>query len=137
MMHYLGISMNVTCNKKTVLAKLKENRDQHTKLVQEARVGYVEKAQEALLKKLGLLKEGKLAALTFSLQVPKDFTSVYDTTINMLEAHTGEEITLTADEFRHLMEDNWEWTKEFIGSNVRYSNSTQGWAASKGFDNDE
>jgi hypothetical protein len=133
MMNHLGISMSITCKKSEVLARLKTNRDQHTQLVKEAREGYVAKAQEELIKKLGLLKEGKIVGLSFTLKVPKDFTTVYNTTIGMLEAHTKEEIDLTADEYRHLMEDSWDWTRDFIASNVSYSKSTSDFAHSKGF----
>lgn len=133
MMTHFGINLTVTCKKDEILAKLKTNRDQHAQLVKEAREGYVAKAQEELSKKLGLLKEGKLVALSFTLKVPKDFTTVYNTTIGMLEAHTKDEIDLTADEYRHLIEDNWDWTRDFIASNVGYSKSTSDFAHSKGF----
>jgi len=133
MMNHLGINLTSTCNKAEILTKLKINRDQHSQRVKEAREGYVTKAQEELTKKLNLLKEGKLVALSFSLKVPKDFTTVYNTTIGMLEAHTKEEIELSADEYRHLIEDNWEWTREFLTSNVGYSKSTSDYAASKGY----
>jgi len=133
MMRHLGINMRVTCLKTDILLKLQENRETHAKLVAEARVGYVQAAREALEKKLGLLAEGKLVALQFSLAVPKDYTAVYDTTISMLQAHTGNEIELAADEYRHLVQDEWEWTRDFLTSNMRYSGSTSDWAAEKNF----
>lgn len=133
MMRHLGISMRVTCKKDEILSALKKNRETHAKLCAEARVGYLSAAQTALEKKLGALREGKLAALSFSLVVPKDFTAVYDTTIAMLESHTGETIELDADEYRHLVQDEWEWTRDFLVSNSHYSEGTRGWAAEKAF----
>ncbi len=132
-MTHLGINIRIKCKVAELLTTLKQNREQHARLVKEAREGYVTKAQEELTKKLALLKEGKIVALSFSLKVPKDFTTVYNTTIGMLESHTEHEIELSADEYRHLVEDNWDWTRDFIGSNSAYSKSTQDYGTSKGF----
>src|SRR5690606_25863260 len=98
----------------------------------EARAGYVEMARAELERKLGALKEGKIVALSFNLTVPKDFSSVYKTAISMLEAHTGETIELSADEYRHLVEDEWSWTNEFILSNAGYSSNTRAYGILKG-----
>lgn len=134
MMGHLGINMRVTCGKDEILAKLKANREQHSKLVAEAQEGYLAKAQSELEKKLGALREGKIVGLAFSLKVPKDFSTVYDTTIHMLEAHTGTTIELSADEFRHLVDDEWDWTRDFINANASYSSATRNWSVSKGLD---
>jgi hypothetical protein len=133
MMQHLGINMRIKCKVAELVSTLKVNRENHTRLVKEAREGYVTRAQEELTRKLGLLKEGKIVALAFALKVPKDFTTVYDTTIGMLERHTEPEIEISADEYRHLVEDNWDWTRDFIGSNSAYSKSTQDYGSSKGF----
>lgn len=133
MMQHLGINIQIKCKVPDLVTTLKANRAQHARLVKEAREGYVARAQEELVKKLGLLKEGKIVALAFALKVPKDYTTVYDTTIGMLEMHTEPEIALTADEYRHLVEDNWDWTREFVGSNAAYSKSTQDYGATKGY----
>lgn len=132
MMGHLGIDMNVTCDKQAILKALRSNREQHAQFVQEARVEYCKQAQTVLEKKLNALKEGKIVQLTFSLRVPKDYTDVYDTVISMLELHTGSDITLSATEYRQLVEDEWSWTSEFAGSNMAYSSSVRDWAGKKG-----
>ncbi len=137
MMRNLGIKMEVTCAKGEVLARLRSNREGHAAMVAEAREGYVAKAMEALTKKLGLLREGKVTSVSVGLNVPLNYTEVYDTAIHMLEHHTGETITLGPDEYRHLMDDIWDWSEQWIAHNLNYSPSTRAYGASKGIDTSE
>jgi hypothetical protein len=134
MLGYRGITMNVNCKKDQILERLRANLESHSKLVKEAREGYVKKASEELEKRLAQVKEGKISGLTFSLTAPKDYSSVYRTTIGMLEAHTGEDITLSATEYRQLIEDDWDWIHDFLVSNSLYSTGTRQYGAEKGFD---
>lgn len=136
MMGHLGITMNIKAKKDEILVILEKNLESHAKMVAEAREGYVKRAQTELEKRLGQIKEGKTVALSFHLKVPKDYSSVYRTTIGMLRAHTGTEIELSATEYRQLVEDEWDWTREFAGSNAVYSSSTRDYAISKGYDLD-
>jgi hypothetical protein len=115
--------MQITAMREDVLKKLKENREEHKKIVTEARIGYVKKAEEVLQKRLGQLREGKIVSLAFSLTVPKDMTEAYDSAISALEWHTGEKITLTAAQVRMFIEDAWDWMDDFLVSNSRYSSS--------------
>ena len=126
--------MEVQCASAQVLERLRVNRENHAKLVAEARAGYVEKARTGLEQKLGQLREGKVVRLTIGLNPPLDYTEVYDTAIHMLEHHKGDTITLNADEYRHLMDDIWDWSQQWIDQNVSYSASTRAYGASKGID---
>lgn len=128
-MHRAGINISVTCNKDEVLRTLRENREKHIEMVKESRAGYLKKAQEVLAARMKELAEGKLVALNFSLSVPHDNTKIYTSTIKMLEAHTETTITLTADEFRRMMEDEWDWTDGFIAINKAYSASVSAYEA--------
>ena len=115
-----GIKMEVVCNKDDVLKKLKTNREEHVVAVKSAREGYLKVAQKALDKKMAAVKEGKVVALHINLQLPLDHTAEYDTVIQMLEMHTEETITLSADEVRCLIEDRWEWMQQFLVTNQAY-----------------
>lgn len=134
MMRNLGIDLKVTCKKADILAKLHANREAHQAMVREARVGYLREAAGALRDKLALIEKGFAAELKFALKVPKDFTRVYDTTIRQLEAHTGDTIELSSSEYNMLVEDDWEWVRDFISANAGYSGSTRVWSATKGFE---
>lgn len=134
MMGHLGISMNITAKKAEILTQLEKNLESHAKMVVEAREGYIKRAQTELEKRIAQLREGKIVALTFHLKVPKDYSTVYKTTIGMLKAHTGDDITLSATEYRQLVEDEWDWTRDFAGSNAPYSAAARDYAITKGYD---
>jgi hypothetical protein len=121
MQRMYGIDLKVSCNTKEVLLKLRENREKHATIVNEAREGYVTKAKIALAQRMEQLEKGKITNLTFSLTVPLNHTSAYDTVIKMLEMHSEPHITLSANEVSQFIEDKWEWSNQFIGSNAMYS----------------
>jgi len=104
-----------------VLAALRRNRKRHAQIVQEARAGYVEAAERALKRKLAEIAEGRMVALHFTLQPPRDMTSAYDTVIGMLEMTSEKELTLTAAEFRQFVQDEWDWAVDFLTANAAYS----------------
>lgn len=118
--------MKIVAMKDEVLEALKNNRAQHKVIVQEARVGYVQKAKVELARKLRKLKDGKLVSLAFSLHMPQDYTNVYDTAIKMMEMHQGEQIELTSEQVRSLIQDEWDWSKHFLVANSSYSSTAAG-----------
>ena len=126
--------MRVTVDKRELIAKLRTNRENHANLVAEARITYVKEAEKQLRSKLDDLGSGKLAALSFSLKVPQNFTTIYDTVIGMLERHTEPNIEMSGDEYRQLVEDEWSWTSEWVQTNSRYSTGTRAYGAGKGID---
>jgi hypothetical protein len=122
---YVLSSMSITATKATVLSKLHANRESHKKVVAEARAGYVTRARAALEKKLRLVAEGKIVSLAFSLKPPLDYSTVYDTAIRMLELHTGDTIQLDSAQVRSLIEDQWDWSRDFLVSNSAYSQTAK------------
>ena len=113
--------LSITAKKDEILATLKKNRASHRAIVEEARKAYVDKAKSAVERKLELLRSGKVVSLTFALQAPLDYTTVYDTAIRALELHTGDTIELSADQVRNLIDDHWDWSNSFTSSNAMYS----------------
>lgn len=132
MMRMNNIKMTMSFSRTELLEKLKANLANHSKIVEEARAGYIEKAKAAVAARLDVLKAGTVVALTFSLQPPVDMSEVYKTTIGMLEMSKDEAITLTADEFRQLVQDEWDWTDNFLVANRAYSDLAAGGAMRKG-----
>ena len=121
MIPMINIEM-VTIVKKTELLKtLRGNLEEHSKIVQEARDGYVKKARVALENRLEQLRTGKIVSLTFNLSPPLDYSSIYRTAIKMLEWNTADEVKLQANEFRQLVLDKWDWSKGFYASSSTYS----------------
>jgi len=113
--------MRIVASRDEVLATLRKNREGHAQIVAEAREGYVAKAQEALTRRLGQLREGKIVDLSFSLKPPKDHTDEYDTAIAMMELHQDETIALTSEQVRSLIQDKWDWTQDFLVGSAHYS----------------
>lgn len=114
-------NITVFCNVQEVLKKLQENKAEHIKLVRESKQGYLIKAEEVLNKKLNKIKNGEVSALHFSLLVPKDYTSEYNTAIGMLEMHTEDDIALSASDFKQFVQNEWDWVSTFVLSNSMYS----------------
>ena len=126
--------MEIKADRKEVLEKLKENRKNHAQIVKEAREGYVVEAQKVLAKRMVELKEGKLVALTFSLSPPQDYTHVYDTAITMYEFEQRDTVRLNDVQVRTLIMDEWDWTRAFLVSNSRMSNSAREEGIAKGYE---
>lgn len=128
---YMLTGMEIKAKREDVLAKLRENREQHAKIVVEARAGYIEKAKRELTARLDEANSNKVVSLQFGLRLPVDHTNVYDVAIRMLEMHQEGVITLSAEQVRNLIMDEWEWTEEFLGSNSVYSASAASVAATR------
>lgn len=133
----LRLNTKITVDKDQLLKKLRENRERHSKLVAEARAGYIEKAKVALDRRLDQLRNGKLVGIVFRLSVPLDYTKAYDQAIQMFEMDKATEIQLTSDEFRCLVMDKWDWTETFVGSNSAYSAGTRRLAEGAGAEDEE
>ncbi len=124
-MRMSNIVMTTKVKKKDLLTKLRTNYEQHSKIVAEARVGYIEKAKLAVAAKLEELRSNRVVALQFNFSPPADYSEIYRTTIRMIEWNQQEEIELSADEFRQLVEDKWDWKSGFVASNQAYSATAQ------------
>lgn len=124
-MRQSNVKMTTVVDRLELLETLKANLAKHSEIVAEARVGYIEKAKEELKERLEKLQNGEMTNLAFSLYVPKDYSSVYKTSISMLEWNKSATVELEADEFRQLVEDQWDWTDGFLVSNVAYSRTAK------------
>ena len=128
--------MIVTVRVQDLIAKLNHNRDQHARIVIEARAGYLAKARKKLEERLEQLAAGKIVSLQFGLSLPADHTAEYDTALGMLNMATDTTIKLAASDYRQLVEDEWSWSESFVYSNVAYSATCASLAQSRGIDVD-
>ena len=121
-MRNAGLNMEFTFKKADVLARLKENREKHAKIVEEAREGWQDAAVKLIKSELAKVRKAKAPAhLSFHLNPPVDYTDVYDTLIAQLELAQEDELELDGDQFRKMMEDKWDWREQFLGTNAAYS----------------
>jgi len=124
--------MDITADTKEVLDILHENRDNHRRIVHEARTGYMQAAEKELKLRLKDLRAGKLVSLSFTLRPPQDYTSVYEVAIRTLQLHKEPTIRLTGEQVRNLIMDDWDWTQQFLLSNMDFSKEAVRYATSKG-----
>ena len=118
----MRLEMKTTVRVEDLLKVLKRSREQHVVIVKEAREGYLRKAEEAVRAKLDEIRSGKkIVTLVFALTVPVDYTEVYNTAIGLLEMSTQATIELSSADYRHLVEDKWDWSSHFLMSNSAYS----------------
>ena len=127
-----SMDMKIEASKKELLVILKNNRETHKKILSEAREGYIKAARAAIEHKLDELRTGECVRLTFHLSPPQDYTATYDTVIKMAELHQADTITLSANEVRCLMMDEWDWMDQFLVMNKAYSGLANAYADAKG-----
>jgi hypothetical protein len=118
-------SMKIEAKVSEVLFTLKDNRSKHHAVVLEARAGYLKAARAELERRLKQLESGKIVALRFTLATPLDYTDVYDTAIAMLEMHKQPTVILDSDQVRSLIQDQWDWTRDWVATNSSYSQSAR------------
>jgi len=126
------MNMEVSISKDKLLKTLKENRENHKAMYEEARAGYVEKAKEKIAERMKQLEDGEAVRLHFDVHPPEDKTKHYDKAIMMVEWNEQETIQLTGREFQTLIMDEWEWLDGWLLQNVNYSENTRMYAAKKG-----
>jgi len=113
---------DVTVKKDQLLEKLKANKAEHRKIFEEALEGYRKRVINLLTTHLEAAKAGKKVNLhDFDLYQPQDQTKDYDRAITMIEMSVDDNITLTENDFRAFVMDDWNWQHNFLISNSLYS----------------
>jgi len=115
------MSFKLNFNKEELLKKLKENREKHLSIFEEAYEGYKKKVIEILGQRLAAAKEGKKISHHIHMIEPQNQVSDYDRAITMLEMSTDKEITLNEEDFEQYVLDKWHWRNSFLHSNSEYS----------------
>lgn len=113
----------VRIKKDKLLAILQKNRAEHRAIFLEAQKAFRAVAIKGLDAQLKAARTGRpfeLANLV-SLVAPEDHTKEYDRSIQMLEMSVDTEITVDEREFTNYVQDVWNWSREWAGSNLRYT----------------
>jgi len=112
----------ILVKKADLLNKLQENKEKHKKFVEEAKKGYIlltKKKLEILLKKVEKNKIVNFNEL-YGLRQPMDKTKEYDVAIEMLQMDVNDTVELTHEEFLNYVKDQWNWTRDFLTTNLGY-----------------
>lgn len=115
--------METRIRKQRLLDILQDNRAEHVKFVEEAKVNYAETAQRVLQEQLDSIRQGnapKLQKIT-DLVEPISYVSQYDDVIEMLTLDTREEIVLSQAEFIQYVLDRWSWGRHFAALASNYT----------------
>jgi len=113
--------MEVNISRLKLIAKLKENRELHKQLHQEAVIGFVAAAKKKLAAAMKEMEDGKITDVTVALRAPEDHTRDYDVAIDMFEWAYDDTIRMNEGQFQTFVRDEWEWTRSWFRSNRRYS----------------
>lgn len=121
----------ITVKKIELLKAVKDNRDQHKKVFEEALIGYQAAVIEHLEKQLERARQGVRVETRVALYQPVDQTKDYDRVIRALEMSTEDEIDLSEREFAQYVMDDWSWSDQFWASNSVYSATARSVATDK------
>lgn len=102
---------------------VKENREKHRSVVEEAWEGYLKESLRLLNEQIDRAKNGLRVNMSISLIMPIDHTADYDLAISMLEMEVRNEIVLDEQEFAELVLDNWGWKNQWTTTNAMYASS--------------
>ena len=111
----------VRMHKVVLIKHLKENRDNHRGLFEEAMEAYRKKAIEELEKHIERIKSGAPEKVHVSLPLPEDHTEDYNRVIAMLEHGLDDEVILSEHDYSQYVQDNWGWVASFEGSYAMYT----------------
>jgi hypothetical protein len=111
----------VTVKKETLLAALKKNREGHRSVFLKAQEGFRRLCVKRLDEMLANAREGKVFAMSIGLQAPQDHTKEYDVNIQMLEMSEDEKLVISEEQFRHFVQDDWEWREDFLTNSAQYT----------------
>lgn len=113
--------MESVVDREDLLEVIKKNREQHTKIFEEAVEGYRTQAIKMLEAHIQRVKTGNLIEVSVRIPRPEDHTLDYDRVIRMLEMTSTDPITLSEHEFAEYVMDDWNWKRHFLESNSAYS----------------
>ena len=109
--------------KKTLIETIKKNLEIHITEYKEMHVLYSTKAIELTKKLLGQLeKDAAGVYLCVNLTEPKSSEESYNTALEMLELEVHDTVTISEQEFKQYIKDEWNWSHSFAISKTAYLN---------------
>lgn len=114
----------ITVKKTDLVAKITANRDLHVAAHKAALDGWRKTVKDALEEALPAFERDEdLAAFNFAYKYakPASFVEEYDRALEMLEWETADDIRLSEVDFRHFVQDDWDWSKGFKIGTSQYT----------------
>lgn len=115
----------VTVRKSELLAKLRENREQHREVFLKAQDGYKLYMIKELEQRLDEARRGVQIDHYIRLEIPQDHTEDYDRVIMMAEMSVDDVIELNSRDFAQYVMDQWGWKQEFTATAGTYTDTSR------------
>lgn len=108
-----------------LLVKVRQNREDHRKELDEAMVEMFKDIAAHHQEQLDIFEAGDILELdtNYNFPVPEDHDDEYDQVITMLEMSVDAELVLSYNEFQQYVMDKWHWKNEHVRTMAFYSKS--------------
>lgn len=115
---------SITVFKRELIATLSENKAKHAAEYEAAMIGWREKVLQALVEADRLFRvDDDISGLNvgYTLPAPTNYTEEYDRALEMLRWETADQIQLSEEDFRHLVQNEWAWSRSFNNLSAAYT----------------
>lgn len=104
---------------------LRTNRKKHKKAFEIAYDGFRNQVIDTLKINLKEARRKRGKVITkIDLVPPLNHTEDYDIALGMLELHAEDTVSITAEEYRNFILDDWDWSSSFSSSSSSYASSS-------------
>lgn len=110
----------VNVAKDKLIERVTANRNEHRTVFEKAIGGYSVAAVTFFEDQIDKAREGKQFSAFFQEPIPEDHSDDYDAALDMLEMSDDDIITLTAQEFRQYVRDDWGWKRAWTETTSNY-----------------
>jgi len=111
----------IKVKKASLLEILHKNRRAHNGIFLEAQTGFRKAVIAELEGRLELARKGKKIEQYMRLPEPENHTRDYDRVISMLEMDLTDTVELSEADYAQYVLDDWDWKRQFLGTNRAYS----------------
>lgn len=110
----------IKVDKAKLIETLRSNRDEHRSIFLKAQEAYRDQMIAELDRALVEARNNGPIRRAFTLPVPEDHTTDFDTVIKMLEWDEGKKVRLSQHEFETYVENRWGWRTSFAATTQSY-----------------
>ena len=110
----------VTVSKSDLIQRVETNQADHVAVFDRAIVGYRHAAMAFFNEQIDKASRGEQFETYFKEPIPEDHSEDYEAALDMLAMSQDESITLTAQEFRQYVRDDWGWKRAWTETTSNY-----------------
>ena len=106
----------IDVDREKLIEILESNLEKHSSEYQAAKARYRQACKDALEERLAevdSLAPNKILWFLLHSDYPKDYSKVYKEVLEMLRIHEGGTISITAEQHKAWVKDEWDWKRDF------------------------